>query len=91
MAWGGKRSGAGRKTGVPNATTKDLRDKINASKLIAELHSIALDNKYEPTTNERINAIKFLLNKVLPDVQRQDITIQESRETRENSGDTHFN
>lgn len=66
---GGARSGAGRKSGVPNSITQTLRDKIQAEKLLDELQAIVFKNKGKPTTNEKIGAIKFLLGKLLPDVQ----------------------
>ncbi|MBI2342831.1 MAG: hypothetical protein HYV02_00605 [Deltaproteobacteria bacterium] len=70
---GGKRPGAGRKPGIPNIVTQTLRDKIQAEKLLQELQALVFKNKGAPSTGEKINVIKFLLNKVIPDIQRVEI------------------
>ncbi len=65
---GGFREGAGRKPGVPNFLTQELREKINAEKLIFFLHDL-VDGKIEGTSvHERKETALSLLKKVLPDI-----------------------
>jgi hypothetical protein len=59
MVRGGRRLGAGRKSGIPNSLTKELRNKINSEKLIGEIQKIAFGKKGKPTTSERLSAIIF--------------------------------
>ncbi len=70
MGHGGKREGAGRKKGVGNFLTEELREKIDAEKLIEFLQDLA-EGKIEKTSiSERKDAAVALLKKVLPDCKQ---------------------
>ena len=69
MKRGGKRENAGRKKGVGNLLTEELRDHINALDLIKFLQDLALGKKSKATLRERREAATVLLKKVLPDCQ----------------------
>lgn len=74
MPKGGARNGAGRKPILPDLDTRAIRGLIRTEDLINELQSIVFQNKGKPTTSERINAIRTLLNKAIPDLQAMRIT-----------------
>ena len=76
MAKGGFREGAGRKKGTPNLLTRELREKINAVKLIKFLQDLAEGNIEKASINERKDAAVALLKKVLPDVNRHEAEIE---------------
>lgn len=84
MARGGTRKGAGRKPGVPNQITQDLRENIDAEALLGVLEEAALRGRLpkheekktvyrEISTKEQIDAITTLVKKVVPDRKAQEI------------------
>lgn len=73
---GGFREGAGRKKGVGNYLTTELREKINAPRVIKFLQNL-VDGKVEGSTiNERKEAATVLLKKVLPDLNHTEANIE---------------
>ena len=73
MSRGGSREGAGRKKGAANLLTQELREQIDAQKLIRFLQDVA-DGKIEGSSiNERKDAAVALIKKVLPDCRQMDI------------------
>lgn len=68
MGRGGARKGSGRKRGVPNLTTQELRDKINGAAVIASLQDIAF-GLVDATVGERLTACRTLLSKLLADAE----------------------
>lgn len=77
MEHGGKREGAGRKKGAGNLLTRELREKINAERLIQFLQDIA-DGKIDGASiSERKDAAVALLKKVLADIQKNEVEAQE--------------
>jgi len=73
MSRGGKREGAGRKKGASNLFTQELRDGINAPKLIVFLQDVAEGKIKDATTTQRIQAATVLLKKIMPDSKQIDI------------------
>ncbi len=73
MPKGGHREGAGRKKGVSNLLTSELRERINAPKLIKLLQDIAEGKIAGSSVSERKDAAVALLKKVLPDMSQQKI------------------
>ena len=73
MAHGGYREGSGRKKGVPNLLTQELRDGIKAPKLITFLQDVAEGRIKDATISQRIQAATVLLKKVMPDSKQIDI------------------
>jgi len=71
MGRGGPREGAGRKKGVGNLLTRELRERINPGPLIKYLHDVA-EGKKKATIKERMEAATILLKKVLPDISRHE-------------------
>ena len=71
MEHGGKRKGAGRKKGVGNFLTHELREKINAETLIKFLQNLAEGKLKGASISERKEAAVALLKKVLPDCRPQ--------------------
>lgn len=67
MTHGGHRQGAGRKQGAANLLTSELREKINAERLINFLQRVAEGKVKGATISERKDAAVALLKKVLPD------------------------
>lgn len=84
MARGGLREGAGRKTGVSNLLTKELRERINAPRLIAFLQDLAEGRVEGASISERKDAAVALLRKVMPDVsqQKMEVSTQEFQPIR---------
>jgi hypothetical protein len=80
MVRGGKREGSGRKKGVPNMLTQELRNKINAEELIQFLQNLAEGKIEGATVSERYHAASALLKKLLPDCRHIEIE-EEKRET----------
>lgn len=78
MARGGCRIGAGRKKGIPNILTAELREQINASDLISFLQDLVAGRIPEATVGERKDAAVALLRKILPDMshQKSDIEVE---------------
>jgi hypothetical protein len=73
MGHGGKREGAGRKRGIGNLLTEELREKINAERLIQFLQDLAEGKIDGASLTERKDAATTLLKKVLPDMNAQKI------------------
>lgn len=71
MTWGGARDGAGRKAGVGNQLTRELREKIDAQKLILFLQDLVAGKVKGASISERKDAAVSLLRKVLPDMSHQ--------------------
>lgn len=69
---GGSREGAGRKKGVGNLLTQELREKIDAEALIGFLQDLASGEIIGATISERKDAAIALLKKVLPDMHRSE-------------------
>lgn len=72
MGHGGKREGAGRKKGVGNLLTKELKGQIDGPKVIKFLQDLAFGKIEGSTVNERKEAAVVLLKKLLPDINRQE-------------------
>ena len=68
MKHGGRRENAGRKKGVGNLLTKELREQIDAAKLIKFLQRLADGKIKGATISERKDAANALLRKVMPDM-----------------------
>jgi hypothetical protein len=75
MARGGSRLGAGRKVGATNLITRELRNRINAPRLITFLQDLAEGRIDGATISERKDAAVALLRKVMPDVSQQKIDL----------------
>jgi len=68
VARGGFRKGAGRKKGVSNLLTSELRKKIKAKEIITFLQDLALGKIEGASLSERKEAAVALLKKVMPDI-----------------------
>lgn len=79
MDHGGKRENAGRKKGVSNLLSRELREKINAERLINFLQGLAEGKVQEASISERKDAAIALLKKVLPDCKQTDLKIEEDK------------
>ena len=73
MEHGGRREGAGRKRGAANLLTRELRDGINAKKLIQFLEDLAGGKFKNASISERKDAAVALLRKVMPDCKSVEI------------------
>jgi hypothetical protein len=69
MAHGGRRKGSGRKKGVSNLLTEELRKKIDAMKIIKFLQDLVQGHIKGATISERKDAGVALLKKILPDTK----------------------
>lgn len=78
MARGGYRAGAGRKPGLSNKLTQELRGKVNAEKLINFLQSVVAGKDPEATVSLRLIAASALLRKVIPDCKQIDLAAEGS-------------
>jgi hypothetical protein len=76
MPRGGHRNGAGRKKGVANLLTKELRERIDAEGLIQFLQDLAHGKVENASISERKDAAIALLKKVLPDMNRHEGEIE---------------
>lgn len=74
---GGLREGAGRKKGVGNLLTKELKAEINGPRVIKFLQDLAFGKIEGSTISERKDAATTLLKKILPDINRQEAEVQE--------------
>ena len=73
---GGHRKGAGRKKGVGNLLTQELREKINGLKVIQFMQDL-VDGKIDGATiNERKEAAAVLLKKILPDLNHNQTDVE---------------
>ena len=72
---GGSREGSGRKKGIGNLLTRELREKIDAAALIGFLQDLASGQVTGATISERKDAAIALLKKVLPDMNRSETEI----------------
>ena len=75
MSRGGRRDGAGRPSGVSSLLTKELREMIDAERLIGFLQRLADGKIKEASISERKEAAVALLKKVLPDCRHEDVTL----------------
>jgi len=73
MGKGGHRQNAGRKKGIPNLLTQELRQKINAEGLISFLQRLADGKVKGASISERKEAAIALLKKILPDCKHTEI------------------
>ncbi|PIR24690.1 MAG: hypothetical protein COV43_08985 [Deltaproteobacteria bacterium CG11_big_fil_rev_8_21_14_0_20_42_23] len=77
MARGGKREGAGRKSGVGNLLTEELRSKIDPVPLIGFLQDLAEGRIEGASISERKEAAVALLRKVLPDCKSTSVHLDQ--------------
>ena len=68
MSAGGAREGAGRKAGVGNLLTRELRERVDAEGLITFLQNLVAGKIKGASVGERKDAAIALLKKVLPDM-----------------------
>ncbi len=83
MGHGGSRLGSGRKPGVGNVLTTELREKINAEACINFLQDVVLGKEPEASLSHRIDAATTLLRKTLPDCRQTEITTESIRTIEE--------
>ncbi|QQR80955.1 MAG: hypothetical protein IPJ69_02060 [Deltaproteobacteria bacterium] len=75
MARGGLREGAGRKKGMGNILTQELREKIRAEEIIDFLQDVVRGNVSGASIGERTTAAVALLKKVLPDINKAEVDV----------------
>lgn len=74
---GGLRKGAGRKKGVGNLLTQELKAEINGPKLIKFLRDLAYGKIEGSAVCERKDAATTLFKKILPDISKNEFEAQE--------------
>ena len=81
MPRGGMRENAGRPCGASNLLNRELKEKIDAVKLIDFLQKLALGEVEGATITERKDASIALLRKIIPDTKQTDINLEHEMQT----------
>jgi len=79
MEHGGQRRGAGRKKGAGNLLNRELRERINAERLIQFLQDMAEGRIEGASLSERKDAAVALLKKVLPDCRQTEVAQEDDK------------
>lgn len=81
MPRGGRRVGAGRKPGVGNLLTEELRKGICSKEIIHVLEEIAAGRVKDASVRDRVAAASALLDKILPNQRQIEIDATHRAET----------